>query len=187
MRQLFLKVLNWVTRFFQRLFGVRVDEKPTAASKTESSLAPPAFAEPELELASAEPSQYRKRNSLFTYRERMFYKTLIEEVGDEYQIFTKVRMGDVVYLANEPANRKFHNNQIFCKHLDFVVCEIETYKPIVAIELDDSSHNRLSRQDSDEFKERVCKDTGLLLLRFKVQQTYPQGYVGSQIRSKLQK
>jgi hypothetical protein len=202
MRQLFHRFIG----FIKRLLGIRATETtlsppfvsqpitPTATTTVEGATIPvpttkaeiaPPIAEPELGLASSEPPQYRKRDYLFTYRERVFYTALLEEVGTEYQIFAKVRLGDIVWLANEPENRKFYNNQIQCKHVDFLLCDKGVQRPLLAIELDDSSHDKYDRRESDEFKERLFAETGLPLLRVMVQQTYPKGEIRQQIRGKL--
>ena len=132
-----------------------------------------------------EPPQYRRRESLLTYREREFYRVLMKEVGSEYQVFAKVRLGDFVYLANEPADKKHHLNQIQCKHVDFLLCDKVKQQPLLAIELDDSSHTKYDHRESDKFKSRLFTEVGLKLLRVKVQQTYPQGEIGNQVRSKM--
>lgn len=126
----------------------------------------------ELTLPSTEPPEYRKCDSLMTYRERVFYRALQGAVGDDFVIFSKVRLGDVVWLVNEPGNRKYHNNQIQCKHLDFVLCELTRLMPMLAIELDDSSHTRYDRRVSDDVKNMVCATAKLPLLRVVAQRHY---------------
>jgi len=189
MWQWFRKLGNFVLRFFKRLLGIKVDfapSTPTAPAKVEAPATRPGLGEPELPLASTAPPQYRKRESLFTYREREFYKALMEEVGNEYQVFAKVRLGDFVFLANEPADKKYHRNQIQCKHVDFLLCNKVSHQPLMAIELDDSSHDKYDRRESDQFKSRLFSEVGLRLLRIQVQQSYPKGEIGKQVRSKMQ-
>jgi hypothetical protein len=158
------RLASCVQRFINQLFGVKADVAPSTpitSAKLEAPTVRPGLGEPELELVSTEPPQYRKRESLFTYREREFYRVLIEEVGNEYQIFAKVRLGDFVFLANEPTDRKYHSNQIQCKHVDFLLCDKVSQQPLMAIELDDSSHDKYDRRESDEFKTRLFREVGL--------------------------
>ena len=191
MRQL----LRRVSDFFRRVLGLREEAAKGVSttsltsiptSETKPIIAPPInVAEQELGLESTEPPQYRKQKFLFTYQERRFYERLLEEMGNEYQVFAKVRMADVVWLANEPVNRKYHNNQIQCKHFDFVLCDKTFLKPTLVIELDDSSHDRLNRQESDEFKQQVCEMVGLPLVRVKVQRSYSSEEIDQRVRSKI--
>lgn len=172
----------------KRILGIGADVipgTPPAPPKIERSTARPGPGEPELGLGSGEPPQYRRRESLFTYRERTFYRVLMEEVGSEYQVFAKVRLGDFVYLANEPAERKHHLNQILCKHVDFLLCDTLSQRPLLAIELDDSSHAKYDHRESDEFKKDLFNKVGLKLLRVQVRQKYPKGEIGNQVRSKM--
>jgi hypothetical protein len=191
MRQLILRFV----KFFRKIFGHEEEPAPSVPPTSPPSLptveakpviAPPIkITEPELGLETPEPPQYRKRDFLFTYQERKFYERLVEVIGNEYQVFAKVRMADVVWLANEPVNRKYHNNQIQCKHFDFVLCDKAFLKPALVLELDDSSHDKFNRQESDEFKQQVCEMVGLPLVRVKVQQSYSGDEIGQLVRSKI--
>ena len=182
-------VLDNLRRLWKRVFGTRPDVipgTPHAPPKVETPTARPGLAEQELGMAvPGELPQYRRRESLFTYRERVFYRALMEDVGSEYQVFAKVRLGDFVYLANEPPDRKHHLNQIQCKHVDFLLCDNKSQQPLLAIELDDSSHTKYDHRESDEFKSDLFNKVGLKLLRVKVQQRYPEGEIGNQVRSKM--
>lgn len=157
----------------------------TARDKVATDRVRPIIAEPELVLGTADPPQYRAKKSLSSYRELALYRQLTNEVGQDYLIFSKVRLGDVMLLSNEPSNRKHHNNQIQCKHFDFLLCNQETHQPLMAVELDDSSHSRFSRRESDEFKDAVCKQIGLPLLRLTTAQSYPKGSVAVLIRARI--
>jgi hypothetical protein len=191
MQQLIRRILD----FFRKILGRKEEAAPSTSPtsltsaptiETKPVITPPVkVAEPELGLGSPEPPQYRKRDFLFTYQERKFYERLVEEVGNEYQVFAKVRMADVVWLANEPLNRKYYNNQIQCKHFDFVLCDKAFLKPALILELDDSSHDKFNRQESDEFKQQVCEMVGLPLVRVKVQQSYSSDEIDQLIRGRI--
>jgi hypothetical protein len=140
---------------------------------------------PELALSSGEPPQYRKNKSLFTYRERVFYAALRRAVGNQYQIFAKVRLADFIWITNEPADRKYRNNQINCKHVDFLLCSRYSHEPLLAIELDDSSHKQPDTQERDKFKDGTFSAIGLPLLRVELQPEYEPEIIRDLIRSKI--
>jgi len=139
----------------------------------------------ELGMSSAEPPQYHKYKSLFTYREQAFYRALRISVGSEYLIFGKVRLGDLIWLANEPENRKFHSNQIQCKHVDYVLCHKVSFEPMLVIELDDSSHAKPEQQERDKVKDATLASAGLPLLRVELQGRYETKDLRELIKNKL--
>ena len=159
---------------------------PTVPPKTGVPPHPPAVREPELGMGAAVPPEYRLSKSLFTHPESVFFKTLLEDVGGQYVVFAKVRLADVIWLANEPENRKYHSNQLHCKHFDFLLCEKGTYKPLLVVELDDSSHDKYEHYERDEFKNQVCADIGLKMWRPRVQQAYPKGFIAEHVRRLIQ-
>lgn len=69
------------------------------------------------------------------------------------------------------------------KHVDFLICDNETLKPIVGIELDDSTHQRQDRQLRDQFLNQVFETAKLPLIHIKVK----QGYAISDLQENLKK
>jgi len=58
------------------------------------------------------------------------------------------------------------------KHVDFLLCEPGTIKPICGIELDDVSHTSKKSYARDLFVEKVYKDAGFELIRFSSKSGY---------------
>jgi hypothetical protein len=141
---------------------------------------------PELEIEAEESPRYRKMSHFFTVQERKFYELLYEAVGDNFRVFAKVRMADVLYIENEPIDKKYFNNHIRCRHFDFILCEPVQQKPIIAIELDDSSHHRYDRKASDDFKDLACRIAKLQLLRIKLPYAYSREELLSLIQTKVE-
>jgi hypothetical protein len=123
---------------------------------------------------------YRLRDDFLSPAEFSFYKVLLSLVGARLTIQSKVRLADVFFVARPNENAGFFN-KIAQKHLDFLVCDSVTMKPLFGIELDDSSHKRNDRQERDEFVENVCQVAGLPLLRVPVQREYNSREIAAQI------
>ena len=123
---------------------------------------------------------YRLRDDFLSPAEFSFYKVLLSLVGARLTIQSKVRLADVFFVARPNENVGFFN-RIAQKHLDFLVCDSATMKPLFGIELDDSSHKRNDRQERDEFVENVCQVAGLPLLRVPVQREYNSREIAAQI------
>jgi len=114
---------------------------------------------------------YRLRYNFMSKAEKSFYRVLRYVVADRALIFTKVGLWDIFFVARPRENFKA-KAQIDRKHVDFLLCDPETIRPIVAIELDDSSHQRSDRIERDGFVDAVFKAAELPLLRIPAQYAY---------------
>ncbi|MEW6085109.1 MAG: DUF2726 domain-containing protein [Chloroflexota bacterium] len=139
----------------------------------------------DLGIASPDSPKYRKNRSVLTKPEHILYQALLQAKDNEHIIFVKVRMGDFVFLANEPQDRKFHVNQVLCKHVDFLFCDIQTLEPLLVVELDDSSHKQHEHFERDEFKNNTFNSVGLPYMRIKVQQEYSSDTLRAQIKERI--
>ncbi len=141
--------------------------------------------QPELRVASSEPPRYQKRGYLFSINERKFYEALQNDLDDDLRVFAKIRLADIIWLTNEPKDKWRHLNRILSSHIDFVVCDVKHQMPLVAIELDDSSHNRFDRRESDKFKDSLFAHVQMPLERFPVKNSYQPGEIGNRIRDAI--
>lgn len=118
------------------------------------------------------PAPYEKRGGLLTPAEITFLRSLESAVRSDWQIFSMVRVADI--LKVRPKTNKFRTwqNRIFGKHVDFVICDVETLEVKLAIELDDSTHRRSDRVERDRFLNTAFASAGLPLLRIPVEERY---------------
>lgn len=117
---------------------------------------------------------YERQAALFTPAERSFLGVLQRALGDEHQVFGKVRLADLIKVKRGLGNssRQIALNRITRKHVDFVLCSAHDLSVVCAIELDDSSHKKASRQRRDDFVDKAFGAAGIPLLRFPVKQSY---------------
>ena len=92
---------------------------------------------------------YCRKDFLLTPAERSLYGVLTEAVQGRHLIFAKVRLLDLVWLPKGTESRQSHLNRVQSKHVDFVLCDRDVVRPLMVIELDDSSHDRSDRKDRD--------------------------------------
>lgn len=189
-------VINWFFDFLNSAFNYIFTGKPAHTPRPypreyEGRQAYPAPERPlheiqtDLSLESDVPPEYRKNKSLLTYRERVLYRALRKANDNTFLIMSKVRMGDFIYLANEPKDRKFHNNQILCKHVDFLLCDKGTLEPLLVVELDDSSHRKEDHVERDKFKDATFTAVGLPFLRVELQEDYDSRQLWENIKEKI--
>ena len=114
---------------------------------------------------------YRLRDDFLSAAERSFYQALIRAVDSRGVVFAKVRLADVLFVA-ESQERTTHQNRINQKHIDFLICSPDTLKPLCAVELDDASHGRADRKERDAFVDSACAAAGLAILHIPAQYAY---------------
>jgi very-short-patch-repair endonuclease len=115
---------------------------------------------------------YVRKNWFLTKAETEFFKILEQAIANRYYIFPQVRIIDLLLVKGAGKNRYKYRNKIDRKSVDFVIVGKNNLNPLLAIELDDSSHNYSGRMDRDNFVEKIFKDAGLPLLRVDFRKSY---------------
>lgn len=110
-------------------------------------------------------SNYSARDSFFNSSEKMLYKILQDELGEKYNILSKVRVEDLIESSSKSYS---YRNRIKSSHIDFVLLDKNTYKIVSAIELDGASHNNHNAEQKDGFKDELFKRVNIPLYRVEV-------------------
>ena len=117
---------------------------------------------------------YVAARSLLTPAERVFFGVLRQAIGEDYHLFAKVRLGDILEVERGVSGkRRFAAfGRISSKHADFVACDPRTFAVAGVIELDDRSHHQRHRQERDAFFDAAMARAGVPVLRVPVQRAY---------------
>jgi len=110
---------------------------------------------------------YHKKYYLFSIAEKRFYDILKSFLKDEYLVFGKVRVADLLYYPKRQRDWLSRFNRIKAKHVDFVICDKNKICPLIVIELDDLSHNRYDRKERDNFIDKIFGEAKLPILHIK--------------------
>jgi hypothetical protein len=135
---------------------------------------------------AARPS-YRRQDTLFTAAELSFYRVLERAVGNDYRIFAKVRMADVV----SPRRTVFRAlwwkafTKVSSKHVDYLLAQSDTLAIVAAIELDDRSHDEKDRKERDRFVQKVFAQAGVPLVRIEARRGYNVGEIRKRIHKAI--
>lgn len=132
-------------------------------------------------IASGYP--YKKLPALFTPAERSFFGVLDQAVGKDFRLFGKVRVADVLAPRGGMNKSSWQTafNKINRKHFDFVLCAPGDLSVLCAIELNDQSHQKKSRQDRGEFLAGACTAAGVPLISFQARHAYSASDVSTKI------
>ena len=128
--------------------------------------------------------RYRPKSSLLTPSEASFYKALELAVGHRFVVFAKVRMLDLCDALERRTNVVAFN-QVVSKHVDFVLCDPESFRPVLIVELDDHWHFRPDRRARDVFVDDVFDTMGVGLLHQLVQRVYDVSWIARRVDAAL--
>lgn len=128
---------------------------------------------------------YQRKDCLLTNAERAFFSVLEGAVAAEYRIFAMVRLADLIFVRGGTERRQSADNRIRSKHIDFVLCSRDVVRPLLAVELDDSSHKQKKRQERDAFLDSALAAAGLPILHVPVRSGYDAAKLAEAIRRKI--
>jgi Asp-tRNA(Asn)/Glu-tRNA(Gln) amidotransferase A subunit family amidase len=124
-----------------------------------------------------------RRKYLLTGAEKSFYNVL-RKVAAPHAVLAKVRLADLVESDKRHRLWRANFNRICAKHIDFVICDA-ALSPIIAVELDDSSHCLPDRAARDRDVNRILEIASLPILRVPVRRTYDGVDLEKQLLAKL--
>ncbi len=117
---------------------------------------------------------YRRARPLLSAAERSFFGVLHKAVDSEYHVFTKVRLADIVQPAKSSSRTGWQKtfNRICGKHVDFVLCDLDSVDVKCVIELDDKSHSSLEAGFRDSGVDSALGDASIPILRVRASHSY---------------
>ena len=124
--------------------------------------------------ASRPDLPYVAAPALLTNAERSFFLVLRQAVAADFQLFAKVRLGDIIQVrSGVTGKRRFAAfGRIASKHADFVLCDPRSFATTLVIELDDRSHALPARRERDKFFDAALKIAAVPVLRVPVRRAY---------------
>ena len=120
---------------------------------------------------------YISQPSLNTPNEQAFFAALQRAINFRAMIACKVRLADVLqvrFKRRHSRDQKWWQSfrMISSKHVDFVLCEPNGGRILLAIELDDSSHRLPDSKRRDRFKDQAFASASIPLIRFTAKKRY---------------
>lgn len=125
-----------------------------------------------------EKMPYLLKKSVLSKAEFEFSKELAKYVRTGSMILTKVSLHDIFEVDRKQIESNEYLkyfNKYASKHVDFLICDRVTFKPMYGVELDDSSHDSFKAMKRDEFVNKLYSHVGLKLIRIKCKSNYTEG------------
>ncbi len=104
---------------------------------------------------------YTRKQFIMTKAENEFYGVLQQAVGTNYLIIPQAHLD--LFLDHHVKGQSWKGalSKIQRKSVDFLICSRGYYSPLVAIELDGTSHTEDERMARDDFVDGICKNAGM--------------------------
>lgn len=115
---------------------------------------------------------YRLRERFLSTPEVALFRVLQKMVGRHYLVCPKVALNDIFYIVRPNENVHFFN-KIFRKHVDFLLCDPETLKPSIGIELV-KPVSKTETREADQFMNDLFLGAGLPLVHIQSSEHYAE-------------
>jgi very-short-patch-repair endonuclease len=116
---------------------------------------------------------YQAKQYFFSNAEASFYHFLNNMVGENHIIFPHVALRDLIAVTGVAKSSYYqYYNKIDRKQVDFLLVDSKNLKPVLVIELDDSSHQRADRAERDGYVEKALAAAGIPIARIPVKHSY---------------
>ena len=110
--------------------------------------------------------RYQRKQYLMTRAEHDFFAKLEAAYGASYYVFPQVHLSTFLDHKVNGQNWKGALSTIDRKSVDYIICDKANLQPLVAIELDDFTHDRADRQARDGLVEAIFAQADMPLVRF---------------------
>lgn len=128
---------------------------------------------------------YRRKTYIMTHAEQDFFFRLTKATEGRYYIFPQVHLSAIIDHKIKGQSWRGAFRHINGKSVDYVLCDKALLKPLLAIELDDYSHDGEVRRIRDEEVERIFNYAQLPLLRFREIASFSDSDISTLIQNKI--
>ena len=109
---------------------------------------------------------YHLLDTILSKNELAFYTVLKQVVGRKGVVCPKVGMKDLFYVDEDTGKDYMrYFGKISRKHVDFLICDSFTLRPICGVELAERGRQKSKQADRDAFVKKIYDDANLKLVR----------------------
>jgi hypothetical protein len=118
------------------------------------------------------------KGSLLSAAELNFMNILLKIVDEKsFFVFPKVSVNQCISIPDKDKAKQI----LATKCIDYVICDRDTCKPILGIELDDSTNNRSEMADRDFLLSKAFENADVALIRVDVQREYDMDDIAQRV------
>lgn len=130
---------------------------------------------------------FKKKVNLFTQVERNFLDLIEQAVGDQFRVVCRVKLTDILALRQSTDKKTARNalSRASGRQLDFVLCDKQEMKPVIAIDLVHAQGKDGYKTQRDWFVSGALDAARIPHVRIKVKSGYKPKDVRDVIEAKL--
>ena len=117
---------------------------------------------------------YKPRSCFLSQSERSFYEVVRRLVGNDYVVFAKVRLTDLLTVPAATTAWQRHFGRIAEGDVDFLICDVKEMRPRMVIDLQEVAHVSAKQKDRDLFLDDVFAAVGVPFVRVRARSAYGQ-------------
>ena len=126
-------------------------------------------------------NQYHEKN-LLTKNEMYFFEIIKKNFSDKYIIMPQVNLASIIEKnKNYPTQ---YQNELF-RNVDFGIFDKKTTKPLLLIEINDSTHNQYKRKERDKKVKEICEKAQIKIINFYTNYPNKENYIVKRIKENL--
>lgn len=131
--------------------------------------------------------KYTRKTYLVTKAENEFFKILLKILDNQYHVFPQIHLISLLEHRIVGQGWKGAKNHIDRLSVDYVICDRTYLSPILAIELDDITHERGDRIARDLRVERILEEAKIPLVRVRYKDRFNQEIIKKHLSQFLKK
>lgn len=141
--------------------------------------------DPSDEAPTALKYSYVRRQYMMSKSEQEFSVILHQLLGDAYEIVPQAHLDTFLDWKHVNQNYRGARAMISQKSVDFLICSKGYYTPLLAVELDGSSHQNENRISRDSFVDRACQNARMPIVHVQRSQEYDTNQLRDLLIKKL--
>ncbi len=121
-----------------------------------------------------EPIPYRAYDTFLSESEQSFFRALLLALDPgRYHVFTKVSLNELFWSPKiKKSDGIEYSINIINDHVDFLICDAQTFKPVCGIEIDDPTRDDVKDAFKISFINHVYLSSNLTLYRMPAKSSY---------------
>ena len=129
---------------------------------------------------------YKLRDGLISPQEITLLQCLQEVFDNKHRVLMKVSLAELVVIPDPDRRYLAHWRRVQRRTLDFIVCLLPTFTPILAVKMETETDSRRRRASGRDVLDTVLQDIELPLLRLRTRDKHEAKDLARQISFLLQ-